>query len=253
MDSVIRTPTAVLLISFVIMALATLLGLAIRRRQPQLGESVRTDVDRITAATLTLLGLIIGFTFSMAIERYDQRKNYEEGEANAIGTEYLRADFLPVTSATRVRALLKDYLEQRIRFYELRDGAALRDVDARLTELQNQLWSAVRDPGPPTTFLALTASGMNDVLNSGGYTEAAWLNRIPPGAWFLMTIMAIFANVLVGFEASRVRKGTARLFALPFILCFAFYSIADIDSPREGLIRVHAQNLAVLAQSLRAQ
>ena len=42
------------------------------------------------AASLTLPGLIIGFTFSMAIDRYDQRKNYEEAEANAIGTEYLR-------------------------------------------------------------------------------------------------------------------------------------------------------------------
>ena len=60
-------------------------------------------------ATLTLLGLIIGFSFSMAISRYDQRKVYEEAEANAIGTEYVRADLLPAGDAARVRALLRDY------------------------------------------------------------------------------------------------------------------------------------------------
>ena len=62
------------------------------------------------AATLTLLGLIIGFSFSMATSRYDLRKNYEETEANAIGTEYLRADLLPQADAARTRALLRQYL-----------------------------------------------------------------------------------------------------------------------------------------------
>jgi hypothetical protein len=57
-----------------------------------------------------LLGLIIGFSFSMATSRYDQRKNYEEAEANAIGTEYVRADLLPAADAATVRTLLRKYL-----------------------------------------------------------------------------------------------------------------------------------------------
>jgi hypothetical protein len=89
----------------------------------------REDFGVLLTATLTLLGLIIGFTFSMAISRYDQRKNYEEEEANAIGTEYLRAN---------------------------------------------------------ATQTALAVMGMNDVLNTQGYTQAAWWNRIPMAAWGLM-------------------------------------------------------------------
>ena len=73
------------------------------------------------AATLTLLGLIIGFSFSMAISRYDQRKNYEEAEANAIGTEYVRADLLPAADAERMHGLLRNYLDQRVLFYQTRD------------------------------------------------------------------------------------------------------------------------------------
>ena len=70
-------------------------------------EANREDLDLIVTATLTLLGLIIGFSFSMAVNRYDQRKIYEEAEANAIGTEYVRADLLPAADAARVRALAK--------------------------------------------------------------------------------------------------------------------------------------------------
>ena len=82
-------------------------------------------------AALTLLSLLIGFTFSMAISRYDQRKTYEEAEANAIGTEYVRLGVLPEADAARVRALLKDYLDQRVLFYTNRDANQLQQVNAR--------------------------------------------------------------------------------------------------------------------------
>ena len=107
------------------MWLSAQIGIFLRKRKPNLGEDTRRDLDVIVTATLTLLGLIIGFTFSMAITRYDQRKVYEEAEANAIGTEYVRADLLPPADAARVRVLLKDYLGQRILFYKTRGGEEL--------------------------------------------------------------------------------------------------------------------------------
>jgi len=71
-------------------------------------------ISTVLTATLTLLALIIGFSFSMAVSRYDQRKNYE---ANAIGTEYVRADLLPADDGTKLRELLRKYVNQRILFY----------------------------------------------------------------------------------------------------------------------------------------
>jgi hypothetical protein len=106
----------------------------------------RQDLDLIVGAKLTMLGLIIGFSFSMAISRYDQRKSYEEAEANAIGTEYVRADLLPASDAARVRALLKDYLGQRVLFYETRDEHELQQINANTVQLQTELWSAVQAP-----------------------------------------------------------------------------------------------------------
>src|ERR1700739_3134536 len=121
-----RSPFLVLPLSFVIMWLSVRIGVVLRKRRPEMDNDARRDYELIVASTLTLLGLIIGFSFSMAINRYDQRKNYEEVEANAIGTEYLRADILPAADAARVRALLRDYLGQRILFYETRDGQSLQ-------------------------------------------------------------------------------------------------------------------------------
>lgn len=92
------------------------------------------------AATLTLLALIIGFSFSMATARYDLRKNYEEAEANAIGTEYVRAGPLTPAEAATVRSQLTKYLDLRKLFYRTRNGSKLQQIDADTAELQNQMW-----------------------------------------------------------------------------------------------------------------
>src|SRR5580700_9373892 len=167
-------PFLVFLFSFAVLWLSARIGAEFRKRQV-LEDDLRHDLDVVVAAVLTLLGLIIGFSFSMATSRYDQRKDYEEAEANAIGTEYVRADLLPTADATRVRTLLSDYLDQRILFYQTRDKTRLRQINGATVHLQTELWSAVQASGePPTPLLALAMSGMNDVLNSQGYTQAAW-------------------------------------------------------------------------------
>jgi hypothetical protein len=255
MDNPAKFPLVVLALSFFAMWLSARIGLFFRKRQPNLEEAKRQDLDLIVSATLTLLGLIIGFSFSMAINRYDQRKIYEEAEANAIGTEYVRADLLPAAEAVRVRALLKDYIDQRILFYRTRDEHELLQIDAHTTQLQTELWSAVKAPATTqqTPVLALVLSGMNDVLNSQGYTQAAWWNRIPTGAWLLMLAVAICSNLLVGYGAHHAEVGVIRLLVLPIVLCIAFFAIADIDSPRRGTIRVRPQNLISLVQSLQGR
>jgi hypothetical protein len=220
-----------------------------RRRTAEVEEP--GDFDTILTTTLTLLGLIIGFSFAMAISRYDQRKNYEEAEANAIGTEYARADLLPAANAATLRELLSKYIDLRITFYRARDQRQLSQIDRDTGKLQAELWAAVVHPAQtqPTPIMALVVSGMNDVLNSQGYTQAAWWNRIPPAAWGLMGMVAIFSNLLLGYRKRRTHHSV--LLALPIIVAVAFFLIADLDSPRGGVIRVLPQNLIALSQSIK--
>jgi hypothetical protein len=254
MNNLLRFPFVVFFSSFIVMVLSAWIGFLLRKRQ-KIDETVRKDIDMIVAAVLTLLGLLIGFSFSMATNRYDLRKNYEEAEANAIGTEYVRADLLAAPESSKVRILLKDYLEQRISFYEARDERQLEQINARTAQLQSELWSTVRvsASAQPTPIMALAVAGMNDVLNSQGYTQAAWWNRIPAGAWLLMAAVAICSNLLVGYAEHSTQVGIVRLLILPLVLCIAFFLIADIDSPRRGIIVVHPQNLISLSQSLQGQ
>ena len=243
MANLAKYPVAVLVLSFFLMWLSARIGRSFRKRQSNLEEDARQDLDLIVTGALTLLGLIIGFSFSMAISRYDQRKTYEEAEANAIGTEYVRADLLAAAEAERVRALMKEYVDQRVLFYGTRDEDELQQINARTAQLQSELWSTVMGPAARerTAVVALVVSGMNDVLNSQGYTQAIWLNRIPPGAWLLMAAVAICSNLLVGYGTRRTGARVIRLMVLPFVLCIAFFAIADIDSPRRGLIRARPQ------------
>ena len=131
----------------------------------------------------------------------------------------------------------------------------LSKIDAQTAKLQAELWSVVQAPAvaQPTPIIALAVSGMNDVLNSQGYTQAAWWNRIPVAAWGLMVMIAICSNALVGFGAREAQRESKLLLILPLVVAIAFFLIADIESPRGGTIRVHPQNLLNLATSLRAQ
>jgi hypothetical protein len=94
---------------------------------------------------------------------------------------------------------------------------------------------------------------MNDVLNSQGYTQAAWWNHIPTAAWGLMATIAICCNLLVGYDTRHIKGHIGRFFVLPLIVSVAFFLIAEMDSPRGGFVRVHPHNLESLALSLRPQ
>jgi NADH:ubiquinone oxidoreductase subunit 6 (subunit J) len=253
MKTITNYPLLVFALTFAVMWLAELLGTYLLRWRGELDDGAREHFGLIIAAALTLLGLIIGFSFSMATSRYDQRKNLEEAEANAIGTEYVRADFLPPADAEKTRGLLLAYVDERIRFYHVRDESQLKQIDATTGRLQEELWAAVRAPAEakPTVLLALVVSGMNDVLNSQGYTQAAWWNRIPVAAWDLMIAIAVCCSVLVGYGARRSKVDFLHLLVLPLVVSISFFLVADIDSPRGGVIRVEPQNLVSLSQSLR--
>jgi hypothetical protein len=247
---ILNTPIVLFVISVLIMWGAAWLGASVRK--VDLEGKQREDLGIILGATLTLLGLIIGFSFSMATNRYDLRKTLEEAEANAIGTELVRAELLPSAAAADVNVLLRKYLRERIVFYEALDQTKLMTVDADTAALQGELWAAVRGPATaaPNPVNALVLAGMNDVLNSQGYTQAAWWNRIPKAAWWLMAVIALCANFLVGFNSHRTQRQSLVLLIMPVLAAIAFLLIADLDSPRGGLIRVVPQNLESLASSL---
>jgi hypothetical protein len=96
--------------------------------------------------------------------------------------------------------------------------------------------------------MALVLAGMNDVLNSQGYTQAACWNRVPTPAWILLITITISCNLLLGYSAHR--NSIFRFLIMPIVLSISLFLIADIDSPRGGVIRVQPQDLEALCESL---
>src|ERR1700733_11554308 len=117
MSNLLRQPFFLLVVTFCALWAAARIGLAFRKKHHGIADEDTEDFTFIVGATLTLLGLIIGFTFSMSVSRYDQRMGFEEQEANAIGTEYLRVDAVPAPDTAKIRSLLKLYLDKRIAYY----------------------------------------------------------------------------------------------------------------------------------------
>jgi hypothetical protein len=154
-------------------------------------------------------------------------------------------------AAEHAKGLLRQYLDQRILFYQERDDAHLAQVDDRTARLQREMWSVVQAVATvqPTPVVALATAGMNDVLNTQADTVAAWRNRIPEAAWMLMVAIALCCCVLTGYTAHRARSPLFVILAV--VLSVAFFLIADIESPRRGLVRVVPENLMSVANSMQ--
>lgn len=235
---------------FVLLWGATLAGDWVRRKSAAITDDRRADSSLLLTATLTLLFFIIGFSFSMAVNRYDLRKASEQAEATAITTAYSRADLLPPQDATTVHGLLKQYLAQRLLYYTTRSGSGQGDIATQTIRLQNDLWSTVRPalPAIPPPLMGLLVTGINDVVTSQRNAQAAWLNRIPLSAWILMIVLGMTCCGLIGARARQTDR--VAFLVVPVAVAVSLFLMADLDSPVGGAIRVNPDNLANLLRLL---
>jgi hypothetical protein len=241
-------PELIFLISFAGLWFANWVGIRLRGRWRSISDEERPDFDVVLGAALTLLGLVIGFSFSMTIARFEQRNAFEQAEANAIGATYLRAELLPSEDAARIHALLRKYTDLRIEFY-VSGHVGTERIAADTKQAQKDLWDAVSRPAEaqPTAVAALAVASVNDVITSEGATREAWEDRIPAAAWALMLGLAMGCNVLLGYGARRpVWKVSI---VLPLVVAVSLAFIADMNSPRRGFIHIHPKNLERLRSS----
>jgi hypothetical protein len=123
------------------------------------------------------------------------------------------------------------------------DPSILRALDRLLSSAGLQQAPAAAQPTP---VVALAISGMNDVLNSQGYTQAAWWNRTPFAAWGMMAAIAICCNLFFGYGARKREAEGILMLVLPIVVSISFFLIADTDSPRGGFILLRPQKSSKL-------
>ena len=217
-----------------------------RRAIARDGAGGLRSVSSLETAVFALLGLLIAFTFSGALTRFDVRRAQAVDEANAIGTAYLRIDLLPVPAQTRLRETFRNYVDSRIATYEL-----LPDIDAarlelaRSQELQNAIWSqavaatALPTARPGVDLLLLPAiNSMFDITT----VRVVATRMHPPTIIYGMLIGLALASALLAGYQSVAEKGHDWMHQIGFacIVAFTIYVILDIEYPRLGFVRIDA-------------
>lgn len=227
------------------------LGTRIRIWRSQLIEQEIKIVTVLESALLTLFGLIMGFTFSMAVSRYDLRKDLVVKEANAIGTTWLRSASLDEPTRSEMQRLLRQYIPARLEFVRSgQDREAEADSLKRTSEFQARIW-ALASSYATTHREAITGlylSTLNDSIDASEERTAADENRIPDEAWCMLLIVGFVATVLVGMD---VKSNSWVLRAmLPLVLAAALGLTMDLDNPRYGLIRIPQPSMDRVAQQI---
>jgi len=193
-----------------------------------------------------LLGLLIAFTFSGALSRFDSRRVTVVDEANAIGTAWLRIDLLPAAAQPKLREAMRAYVDSRIATYRgLPDIAAARAELARSQALQGEIWSqavrALRDEKAGLAAELLVLRSLNDMFNFTTTRSAATLIHPPAIIYWMLIAFSVAAAVLAGYQTAGEKDydwphkiGFAAMVAL------TVYVIFDIEYPRLGLVRIDA-------------
>jgi len=173
------------------------LGLRMRVRTD---EANRAHVNALQAALLGLLALLLGFTFAMAVSRFDTRKSLVLAEANAIGTVGLRASLLPPAERAPFLGDLRDYVDARLMFYDA--GTDKERIDAsisRTTKIQNQLWTiaAAAAAGESNSIpFGLLLQSLNELFDLAERRQVALENRVPESVLYLLFTVTVGRWVL---------------------------------------------------------
>jgi hypothetical protein len=205
----------------------------------------------LLSGVLGLLGLLLAFTFGMAISRYEARRELVMKEANAIGTAYLRAQLLDEPYRGRLSQILVDYTENRIELATVGGGDRL----ARNDELLTDMWATVRASRDSALAHGLTTALLttfNEVIDLDAERKVAWELRIPVEILALVFVYLGITAAVIGhqIDGPRGRRAAALLFAM---LAFSITVIADLNRPMSGHALESQKPMKMLLASLRAQ
>ena len=250
---------AAVLLAVVLAAIEIGFRVGRRSRGAALDDDSKAHINATQASTLGILALLLAFTFSLSLQRFDTRSDARVDEANAIGTAYLRAQMLPAPLRDETRALLRDYVDVRV---EAGHVSIINDDEwaslmAKAGSLQNSLWDQARraaeaNPNPVPAGMFVQAT--NDLIDSFGRRDAAINRHVPEVVLFLLLGTFLITCAIVGFSGGVVgRRPPLVSFAMVVLIVVLVFVILDLDRPIRGLIVVSEKNLLDLQASMKAE
>jgi hypothetical protein len=243
---------AMYILSVLVLLLAYQGGLALgtvwERRRPDKAEG---SVGALSGATLALLGFLLAFVVNAGVNNFTARREAVLNEANAIGTTWLRAGYLPDPYAAESRQLLREYVDQRVAAV---DPTQTAQAIARSEEIQQELWTRAESLAKtsPSPTLALYIAALNEVIDLHTVRiNVALVFRLPWALVLVLVVIAILAMGLVGLHAAYTEKrNPLALLAFVLTLAVVFLLIVDLSRGQEGMLKVSQQALLDLQRQL---
>lgn len=249
---------AIMLLGF--MLLGAEFGYILGREDHQTwNELTRTQFISIQASILGLLALLLGFIFSMAVSRYEYRKQMVVQESNAIGTAALRSQFLPPSYDDEVDKLFRRYVEIRLKsVLHTSQGSLEREqLDREDRQIQRGLWRIANEAAeedPKSVPLGLFVSAMNEVIDSKTRRDIAVANHVPESVVIFLLVFAVLAALILGFGDGLAGGSLMSLIGVYCaIVAMAIGLIIDLDRPQTGLSRISQQSMLQLHKILEVK
>jgi len=219
------------------------------------GDSFRSLMTGTGAAMLGLLGLLLGFSLSLAISRWDARHDVLVNEANAIGTIWLRAGLLEDPLQSDLRDALREYSDARIALGESRgDPAALRSARSDSESLQASIWSVVEranQPGRSNAVLSSMVNAANELIDIHEVRLASIANHLPaPLFLVLLTVAAIAMGFLAWAYGAANQGGRTAILMLGLLVGIVLLLIMDVNRPQRGRIHVGVESLERVVETM---
>jgi hypothetical protein len=234
---------------------ATALGAFIGRRVRHLSDHLSDSFGVLQGAMLGVVGLILAFGLSLALSRYEDRREAIVVEANAIGTTYLRAQTLPEPIRSRSLELLVTYTDSAIRLSEYPPGSAEEDaVEVEEDRLQRRIWSLAGralDADPVASAPRLYVETLNEMIDAQAARVAALNNQVPAAVLFLEMLGAAIALGLLAAYLGLVGRGIGGVLLASVLVAFLLLVTSDLDRPTRGLIEVPDTVLTSLRESMQ--
>jgi len=223
-----------------------------RWRQEKTPDEKEGPTTMLVGSLLALMAFLLAVTMGMASDRFDTRRSLVLEEANAIGTTYLRAGYLPQPYGADSQALLREYVPLRVNVADQQVRAA---NFARSTEIHAELWAIAEELAratPDSVVLGLYIDSLNQTIDLHATRATAIVYaRVPETVLILLILGAALTLGTVGYSAGLTRRRSLPTAAvLVVVLAAVLTLVVDLDRPRDGFLQVSQQPLIDLQDQI---
>ncbi len=225
-------------------------GFALGRRGRAKGTA--RPAGKLEDAILAILGLLLAFTFAMALGKYEKRREMVITDSNAIGDFYTCASLLREPVKTKLQGVIREYADLRLRVAPASGGSGLEIALARFQEMQNRMTSLVGEAVAEGTPIAIPLTDtLNNLTSAHGARLAAVWDRVPDSVTLLLFVSGALCTLLIGrdqgLSATPLPASTASFILVVSLVVFVIF---DLNHPRKGLITVSQEPMERVLESM---